>query len=127
MLFHNLNLHYNLDREEEIIQSIQRFQEEVSGLSSSKIIMTLSGKNQRSYVDESAALQDKEESLLDDGVGKSSHSVRSTIANAVGKVFKPTVSDLKLLIGTKEWPLIIEQEGIDENTVDKLAVNDVDS
>jgi hypothetical protein len=33
-------------------------------------------------------------------------------------VFKPTINDLKLLIGTKEWEMIKLVEGIDENTVD---------
>jgi len=36
----------------------------------------------------------------------------------VNKVFEPTVSDLKLLIGTKEWPLVKMDSKIDENTID---------
>ena len=32
----------------------------------------------------------------------------------VGKKFKPTVSDLKMLIGTKEWADIKIELGIDE-------------
>lgn len=38
----------------------------------------------------------------------------------VSKRFKPTITDLKLLIGTKEWEIIKVSEGIDENTVDEL-------
>ena len=38
---------------------------------------------------------------------------------SVSKRFKPTITDLKLLQGTKEWDRIKETEGIDENTFDE--------
>ena len=37
---------------------------------------------------------------------------------AVNRVFQPTISDLQLLIGTKEWSLIKVYSKIDENTID---------
>jgi hypothetical protein len=36
-----------------------------------------------------------------------------------GKRFCPTITDYKLLIGTKEWDGVKALEGIDENTVDE--------
>ena len=49
------------------------------------------------------------ESCLDDGFGGTDIKINA-------KLFKPTISDLKLLIGTKEWPLIKIEHCIDENT-----------
>lgn len=41
---------------------------------------------------------------------------------AVGNVFKPTITDLQLLAGTREWQRIKDEEGIDENTVDRSVL-----
>ena len=47
---------------------------------------------------------------------------------AVGNLFKPTVSDLQLLADTREWQRIKDEEGIDENTVDRSVLyNDAQS
>lgn len=51
LLFQNQNLHYPLDKLEEIIESIAKFQGEIAGLIPADGIMTLTGANQRSYVD----------------------------------------------------------------------------
>lgn len=37
----------------------------------------------------------------------------------MGKIFKPNVSDFKLLIGTKEWTNVKAELGIDENSQDQ--------
>jgi hypothetical protein len=42
----------------------------------------------------------------------------------IGKKFKPTVSDLKMLIGTKEWADIKIELGIDEKSPDPGAPKD---
>ena len=41
---------------------------------------------------------------------------------AVGNVFKPTITDLQLLVDTREWQRIKDEEGIDENTVDRFTL-----
>ena len=42
----------------------------------------------------------------------------------VSKRFKPTITDLKLLIGTREWLKVKELEKIDENTKDMDELTD---
>ena len=71
------------------------------------MMLTLTGANQRSYEDASRA------EAGEDGE-----------VSTVGKIFKPTINDLKLLIGTKEWINIKEELGIDENSPDLGATEE---
>ena len=45
-------------------------------------------------------------------------------SETVGKLFSPTITDLKLLIGTKEWIAIKQEMNIDENTPDEEALDE---
>ena len=69
------------------------------------MMLTLTGANQRSYEDASRAEADE----------------NGDVHQTVRKIFKPTISDLKLLIGTKEWDNVKEELGIDEDTPDHGA------
>ena len=40
--------------------------------------------------------------------------------------YKPSISDLQLLQGTKQWELVKHYEGIDENTVDPNKKDEVE-
>ena len=46
-------------------------------------------------------------------------TIKDLGVQCVSKRFKPTITDFKLLIGTKEWDIVKKQEGIDEETVDE--------
>ena len=61
----------------------------MAGKVPAEMMLTLSGAGQRSYED-APRTEERE-----DGGRRESKTV--------GKVFKPTISDLKLLIGTREW------------------------
>ena len=50
--------------------------------------------------------------------------MRDMNSMCVGNVFKPTVTDLQLLVDSREWQRIKDEEGIDENTVDKSILYD---
>lgn len=107
LLFQNQSLYYPMDNLAEIIKSLQKFRAEIAGLVPATMMMTLTGANQRSYEDATRGEVDE------NGEGQT-----------VGKIFKPTISDLKLLIGTKEWTVIKEERGIDEDTPDQGAPED---
>ena len=50
--------------------------------------------------------------------------MRDMNSMCVGNVFKPTVTDLQLLVDSRELQRIKDEEGIDENTVDKSILYD---
>lgn len=57
-------------------------------------------------------MQGKSNSLAEDEFG-----FKDLGAQCVSKRFKPTIDDMKLLVGTREWHKIKEEENIDENFV----------
>lgn len=109
LLFKNSSLHYPMDNLAEIIKSLHKFRAEVAGLVPATMMMELTGANQRSYEDAARGEADE------DGEGQTA-----------GKIFKPTISDLKLLIGTKDWTNVKDELGIDEDTPDHGAPEEDD-
>ena len=93
--------------------------------------LILNEKDNRSYMDaeEYLALQNKKErgislkkNIVDGTFGETQNvdGFEDLGSICVSKRFKPTITDLKLLIGTKEWEKVKKEEQIDENTIDHL-------
>jgi hypothetical protein len=122
-----------LDNECDIKNKKEDFIRELSGEKSPNLMLILNEKDNRSYVDEDEyyALKNKK----DRGLNLKKNIVNGIFgdekeeddfgffkilgSDCVNKRFKPTITDLKLLQGTREWDRIKETEGIDENTVDE--------
>lgn len=127
MLFRNPNLHFELDNENDVIKKQSDFIREISGDKSSNLMMILSEKDKRSYIDqdeylaqESGRKRGLSKVIVDGAFGTDPQPsfqcerISAVTENefgfkdigsvqSVSKRFKPTISDLKLLIGTREW------------------------
>lgn len=132
LLFKNQNLQFQLDSENDIKGKKQDLIRELSGEKSPNLLLILNEKDNRSYVDEEEYLALKNNTNR--GLNLKRNVVNGTFGEkqqdndfgfrdlgsvCVSKRFKPTITDLKLLIGTREWEQIKVEEGIDENTVDE--------
>ena len=94
-------------------------------------MIILNEANKNSYMDKEEFIAQKNntnrgpnlKNLVVEGtfVGEDDMGFNHVGSVSVGKRFKPTISDLKLLIGTKEWDHVKKEMNIDENTVDHLA------
>jgi hypothetical protein len=127
LLFRNPNLHFELDNENDVIKKQSDFIREISGDKSSNLMMILSEKDKRSYIDqdeylaqESGRKRGLSKVIVDGAFGTDPQPsfqcerISAVTENefgfkdigsvqSVSKRFKPTISDLKLLIGTREW------------------------
>ena len=103
-LFRNKNLKFQLDKDEDIRDRISDFMLEIGGLKSSEIM----AQPRQGSMSQVAELQSP---LQVDEFGFVNVGLKS-------KVYQPSITDMKLLIGTKQWEEVMEKEGIDENTID---------
>jgi hypothetical protein len=128
-----------LDNENDIKNKKGDFIRELSGEKSPNLMLILNEKDNRSYIDEDEyfALKNKK----DRGLNLKSNIVKDTFGekpndddfgfikmmgnSCVLKRFKPTITDLKLLQGTREWDLIKQTECIDENTIDEYEFDNI--
>ena len=98
--------------------SIHNFVQEVAGIAASGGV---EGKKERTDMIATKQVSDVEK---EDDIGLGF----SDIGEMVGSTYyKPSITDLKLLKDTKQWPQVKEIEKINENTVDpKLIIIDED-
>lgn len=116
-----------LDNEYNIIEKKRDFILELCGEKSFQQDF-IKEEEHRSYLDQDDYIAQKNnrdrgpnlKNLVVDEVFKNEETEGFTHLGSVtvSKRFKPTITDMKLLIGTKEWADVKKYENIDETTVD---------